>query len=116
MPDVRISVTEEFINKVADQSEFCGSIRKAVSKLFNIDLSGVAVKLEYYAPGCESERPHVTVGVTINQGHRAPQQQELVQALANMVKPIADKAIGEDAGVVKTMIDLGLRKTATAVG
>jgi len=114
MPDVRISVTKEFINKVDDQSKFCCSIRKAVSKLVHIELAGVAVKLEHYAPGCDEERPPVSVGVTINQGDRAPKQAELVQALAHLIKPIADEAIGGNAGKVKTMIDLGMRKTAVA--
>ncbi len=114
MPDVRISVTEEFIGKVADQSKFCRRIRRTVSELFDIEFAGVAVKLEHYAPGCDEKRPSVSVGVTINQGDRAPRQAELVQTLANQVKPIADEAIGGNAGMVKTMIDLGLRKTATA--
>lgn len=114
MPDVRISVTTEFISKVTDQSGFCRNVREIVSKLFGIELAGVAVKLEHYAPGCEDERPSVSVGVTIGEGDRASKQTELVQTLAKQVKPIADKAIGGNAGKVKTMIDLGLRKTATA--
>jgi hypothetical protein len=114
MPDVRISVTNEFIGKVNDQSKFCRRIRKTVSDLFDIQLPKVAVKLEHYAPGCDEERPSVSVGVTIGQGDRAPKQAELVQALADQIKPIADEAIGGDAGEIKTMIDLGLRKTAIA--
>lgn len=114
MPDVRISVTKGFISKIDDEPRFCCDIRKAVSKLFKIELAGIAVKLEHYAPGCDEERPSVSVGVTINQGDRAPQQAELVQTLADQVKLIANEAIQGNAGKVKAMIDLGLRKTATA--
>lgn len=114
MPDVHVALTSKFIAKVINQREFFRNIRKAVSELFSIELPKIAVKPEYYAPGCDEGRPSVTVIVTVGQGERAPKHQELAEILVRQVKPIADKAIGGDAGEVKAIIDLELRKTATA--
>lgn len=111
MPDVRITVTDEFY-QVAKLGAFCPGVRQAVADVFGFALAKISVKLDRYAPGCGSERPPVTVSVSVNEGERAPVHVTLVQAVADEVKPLADEAVSGDAGQVKVVLDLCLRKTA----
>lgn len=112
MLDVHVSVTSEFHAKTANLPKFCAHVRRIVEELFEVGLPSVSVKMEFYAPGCEEGRPHVAVSVTVNEDHWAPKHDKLLQALADRIKPVADVAIGGDAGKVKAMIDLGIRKAA----
>jgi hypothetical protein len=117
MPDVRILPTYGFLVKIpddSDQVDFYRCVRRMVATVFQVELSLVAAKLEHYAPGCEDGRPAVTLGVSLNEGERGPRREVLAQSLAKRLKLLADEAVGGDAGQVKVILDLLLRKTATA--
>jgi len=115
MPDVRITATSSFMEKVKDEDQFCRSIRAMIYDLFQIALPNISVKLESYAPGCEEGRPPLVISVSIGQGSRAPADPGNTAAqIASYAKLIADKVVCGDAGKVKAVFDVVTRKTATA--
>ena len=114
MPRVEILLTEQFLRAVACQPAFFREVRVAVATMFATPLAGVAVTYQRYAPGCEDEHPGLAVTVTINEGNRAAKLPEITQELADRMKPIADRAIRGNAGPVKGVVDIGLRRSAMA--
>lgn len=113
MPDVRVTTTSEFDQKI-NEPEFYSGVRKIVADAFGFDLSKVGVKCDGYAPGCDDERPPVTVLVSVGEGNRAPMHAEIAQTIADGVKSLSDSSFGTDVGQIKVILDLCLRKVAVA--
>lgn len=91
MPDVKVTTLSLFDATMASSSmkRVYSGIRQAVCEVFDMPYSGVAVKPERLAEGCEDERPDISISVTIgDKPERRAQQQALTNQLTEKVKQV----------------------------